>query len=330
VIAPDVGGGFGSKIYLYAEDVALTWAVKQINRSIKWTSDRSEAFLTDAHGRDHVTPRRDGDGRGRQVPGHARCTPTPTWAPTCRPSPQRCPPSCTPRCWPASTPARESMCEVDAWFTNTAPVDAYRGAGRPEATYLLERLVSRCGWELGLSQDEIRKRNFINSWPYQTPVALHLRRWRLPRLHDQGASAGRRRRLCSAARPPVRPRACCAASATPATSRPAASRPATSQALGRARRPVRMRRGARAPDWQRDRVHRLPQPRPGPRNHLCTGGGGAPGHCRRGGRHRARRHRPRAIRHGHLRLALHLGGWCGHHEGAGQDRGQGQERLRPT
>jgi carbon-monoxide dehydrogenase large subunit len=62
--------------------------------------------------------------------------------------------------------------EVDSWFTNTAPVDAYRGAGRPEATYLLERLVSRCGWEMGLSQDEIRKRNFINSWPYQTPVAL--------------------------------------------------------------------------------------------------------------------------------------------------------------
>jgi aerobic carbon-monoxide dehydrogenase large subunit len=62
--------------------------------------------------------------------------------------------------------------EVDAWFTNTAPVDAYRGAGRPEATYLLERLVSRCAWDLGIGQDEIRKRNFINSWPYQTPVAL--------------------------------------------------------------------------------------------------------------------------------------------------------------
>ena len=62
--------------------------------------------------------------------------------------------------------------EVDAWFTNTAPVDAYRGAGRPEATYLLERLVSRCAWEMGLGQDEIRKRNFITTFPYQTPVAL--------------------------------------------------------------------------------------------------------------------------------------------------------------
>jgi carbon-monoxide dehydrogenase large subunit len=62
--------------------------------------------------------------------------------------------------------------EVDAWFTNTAPVDAYRGAGRPEATYLLERLVTRCGWELGLAQDEIRRRNFVKDFPYQTPVAL--------------------------------------------------------------------------------------------------------------------------------------------------------------
>src|ERR1700722_19665544 len=55
VIAPDVGGGFGSKIYLYAEDVALIWASKKIGRPVKWTSERSEAFLTDAHGRDHVT-----------------------------------------------------------------------------------------------------------------------------------------------------------------------------------------------------------------------------------------------------------------------------------
>ncbi|MBS0610786.1 MAG: molybdopterin-dependent oxidoreductase, partial [Proteobacteria bacterium] len=62
--------------------------------------------------------------------------------------------------------------EVDGWFTSTAPVDAYRGAGRPEATYLVERLVTRCAWDLGLSQDEIRKRNFITQFPHQTPVAL--------------------------------------------------------------------------------------------------------------------------------------------------------------
>ena len=71
VIAPDVGGGFGSKIYLYAEDVVVTWAAKQLNRPVKWTAERCESFVSDAHGRDHVTDRRAGDGQGRQVPRHA-------------------------------------------------------------------------------------------------------------------------------------------------------------------------------------------------------------------------------------------------------------------
>lgn len=171
VIAPDVGGGFGSKIYLYAEDVALTWAAKQLNCAIKWTADRSEAFLSDAHGRDHVSHAEmamDKDGKflalrvhtdanlGAYLSTFATAVPTILYA--------------TLLAGQYTTP--QIYCEVDAWFTNTAPVDAYRGAGRPEATYLLERLVSRCGWEMGLSQDEIRKRNFINSFPYQTPVAL--------------------------------------------------------------------------------------------------------------------------------------------------------------
>jgi carbon-monoxide dehydrogenase large subunit len=171
VIAPDVGGGFGSKIYLYAEDVCLTWAAKQLNCSIKWTADRSEAFLSDAHGRDHVSHAEmamDKDGKflamrvhtdanlGAYLSTFSTAVPTILYA-TLLAGQYTCP---------------QIYVEVDAWFTNTAPVDAYRGAGRPEATYLLERLVSRCGWELGLSQDEIRKRNFINTWPYQTPVAL--------------------------------------------------------------------------------------------------------------------------------------------------------------
>ncbi len=171
VIAPDVGGGFGSKIYLYAEDVALTWAAKQVNRSIKWTCERSESFLTDAHGRDHVSHAEmamDKDGKflamrvhtdanlGAYLSTFSTAVPTILYA-TLLAGQYTCP---------------QIYVEVDSWFTNTAPVDAYRGAGRPEATYLLERLVSRCGWEMGLAQDEIRKRNFINSWPYQTPVAL--------------------------------------------------------------------------------------------------------------------------------------------------------------
>ncbi|TFZ00317.1 xanthine dehydrogenase family protein molybdopterin-binding subunit [Ramlibacter humi] len=171
VIAPDVGGGFGSKIYLYAEDVALTWAAKQLNCAIKWTCERSEAFLSDAHGRDHVSRAEmamDKDGKflalrvhtdanlGAYLSTFSTAIPTILYA--------------TLLAGQYTTPLIHV--EVDAWFTNTAPVDAYRGAGRPEATYLLERLVTRCAWEMGLSQDEIRKRNFVTQFPYQTPVAL--------------------------------------------------------------------------------------------------------------------------------------------------------------
>ena len=171
VIAPDVGGGFGAKIYLYAEDVCLTWASKKLNRNIRWTCDRSEAFLSDAHGRDHASHAEmalDKDGQflalkvhtnanlGAYLSTFSTAVPTILYA--------------TLLAGQYSTP--QVYVEVDAWFTNTAPVDAYRGAGRPEATYLLERLVSRAAWETGLGQDEIRKRNFIKAFPYQTPVAL--------------------------------------------------------------------------------------------------------------------------------------------------------------
>ena len=171
VIAPDVGGGFGSKIFLYAEDVALTWASKQLNCAIKWAADRSESFLTDAHGRDHATVAEmamDANGKflalrvhtdanlGAYLSTFSTAVPTILYA--------------TLLAGQYTTP--QVYVEVDAWFTNTAPVDAYRGAGRPEATYLLERLVTRCAWDLGLAQDEIRRRNFITQFPYQTPVAL--------------------------------------------------------------------------------------------------------------------------------------------------------------
>lgn len=171
VIAPDVGGGFGAKIYLYAEDVCVTWAAKKLNRAVKWTCDRSEAFLSDAHGRDHSTHAElalDKDGKflalrastdanlGAYLSTFSTAIPTILHA--------------TLLAGQYTTP--QIFIEVRAWFTNTAPVDAYRGAGRPEATYLLERIITRAAWETGLSQDEIRKRNFITTFPYQTPVAL--------------------------------------------------------------------------------------------------------------------------------------------------------------
>src|SRR6185369_12142897 len=171
VVAPDVGGGFGSKIYLYPEDVVVTWASKQLNRPVKWTSDRSEAFLSDAHGRDHVTVAElalDKNGKflamrvrtnanlGAYLSTFASCIPTILYA--------------TLLAGQYTTPA--IYCEVTAVFTNTTPVDAYRGAGRPEATYVVERLVETAARELKLDPVEIRRRNFIKTFPYQTPVAL--------------------------------------------------------------------------------------------------------------------------------------------------------------
>ncbi len=171
VVAPDVGGGFGSKIYLYGEDVVVTWAAKQINRPVKWTADRSESYVSDAHGRDHVTVAElalDKDGKflamrvrttanmGAYLSTFATCIPTILYA--------------TLLAGQYTTPL--IYCEVTAVFTNTAPVDAYRGAGRPEATYVVERLVETAAREMKIDPVEIRRRNFIREFPYQTPVAL--------------------------------------------------------------------------------------------------------------------------------------------------------------
>jgi len=171
VVAPDVGGGFGSKIYLYAEDVVVTWASKQINRPVKWTAERSESFVSDAHGRDHHTIAElamDKDGKflamrvkttanmGAYLSTFASAIPTILYA--------------TLLAGQYTTPVIHV--EVTAVFTNTAPVDAYRGAGRPEATYVVERLVETAAREMKLDPAEIRRRNFIKNFPYQTPVAL--------------------------------------------------------------------------------------------------------------------------------------------------------------
>ena len=171
VVAPDVGGGFGSKIYLYGEETALVFAAKFIKRPIKWTCDRSEAFLSDAHGRDHVSTAQlglDKDGKflalradttanmGAYLSTFSTCIPTILHA--------------TLLAGQYTTP--KIYCEVTAVFSNTAPVDAYRGAGRPEATYLLERIVETAAHELGLDPAEIRRRNFITTFPYASPVGL--------------------------------------------------------------------------------------------------------------------------------------------------------------
>ncbi len=173
VVAPDVGGGFGSKIYHYAEEAIVTWAAAKVKRPVKWTADRSESFMSDAHGRDHVTHAElalDKNGKflglkvstianmGGYLSTFAPAIPTYLYA--------------TLLAGTYTTPV--IYCEVKAVFTNTVPVDAYRGAGRPEATYILERIVDTAARELKIDAAEIRRRNFIpkDAYPYQTPVAL--------------------------------------------------------------------------------------------------------------------------------------------------------------
>ena len=173
VVAPDVGGGFGTKIFHYAEEAFVTYASKVVNRPVKWTSTRSEAFVSDAHGRDHVTKielAMDKDYKFTAVRTDTYANmgaylstfapSVPTWL------------HGTLMAGNYTTPL--VYVNVKAVFTNTVPVDAYRGAGRPEATYQLERVIDKAAREIGMDPAELRRLNFIkpDQFPYQTPVAV--------------------------------------------------------------------------------------------------------------------------------------------------------------
>jgi carbon-monoxide dehydrogenase large subunit len=171
VIAPDVGGGFGSKIFIYAEETVCVWAAKKVGRPVKWTAERGEAFLADAHGRDHLTTAElalDAGGNilalraktkanlGAYLSTFASSVPTYLYAPLLSGQ--------------YNIPA--IYCEVDGVYTTTAPVDAYRGAGRPEATYVVERLIEVAARQTGRNPAEFRRQNFITAFPHQTPVIM--------------------------------------------------------------------------------------------------------------------------------------------------------------
>ena len=171
VVAPDVGGGFGTKIFHYAEEAFCTFAARQLKRPVKWTSTRSEAFMSDAHGRDHVTKIElalDGDNNFMAIRTETYANmgaylstfapSVPTWL------------HGTLMAGNYRTPL--IYVNVKAVFTNTVPVDAYRGAGRPEATYQLERVIDKAARELGVDPIKLRRQNFISEFPYQTPVAV--------------------------------------------------------------------------------------------------------------------------------------------------------------
>jgi carbon-monoxide dehydrogenase large subunit len=172
VIAPDVGGGFGSKIFIYPEETVVCWAAKRVGRPVKWTADRSESFLTDAHGRDHVTHAEVAFDANNKILGLKAHTianigaymstfssSVPTYLYGLLLSGQY------------DIPAIYG--EVDAVYTNTTPVDAVRGAGRPEAAFLVERLMETAARELGEDPAELRRKNFVRKFPHQTPVILN-------------------------------------------------------------------------------------------------------------------------------------------------------------
>ena len=171
VIAPDVGGGFGSKIYIYPEEIVCLWASKRTGVPVKWNCDRTEAFLTDAHGRDHVSTVKmafDSDNKitgfkvdtianlGAYMSLFSSSVPTYLYA--------------TLLSGQYNIPSIHA--NVRTVYTNTVPVDAYRGAGRPEATYLMERVMETAARELGVTPAELRRNNFIREFPHQTPVIM--------------------------------------------------------------------------------------------------------------------------------------------------------------
>ena len=296
VIAPDVGGGFGSKMFIYPEDVAVTWAARKCGRPVEWTAERSESFLVDAHGRDHLTHAElalDADGKflamrvqknanmGAYLSTFGSCIPTILYG-TLLAGQYR-----TPHIIARST----------AVFTNTAPVDAYRGAGRPEATYVVERLVTRAAWQLGLAQDEIRRRNFVTEFPVPDTRRAAVRHWRLPAVLEQCERARRRSRLPGAQGGVGRARAAARPGLLELHRGVRARAVERGRRARRARGTFRGRRGARPSDRVGDRIHRLAQPRPGARDHVRAGRG-------RSSWHRCRRRRRRAWRSGRVLFGM--------------------------
>ncbi|MCY6382908.1 xanthine dehydrogenase family protein molybdopterin-binding subunit [Hoeflea prorocentri] len=171
VIAPDVGGGFGSKIYIYPEEIVCLWASKRTGVPVKWVADRTESFQCDAHGRDHISNIKigfDSDNRitalkvdtvanlGAYMSLFSSSVPTYLYATLLS----------------GQYNIANIHANVRTVYTNTAPVDAYRGAGRPEASYLLERTMETAARELGVSPAELRRKNFITEFPHQTPVIM--------------------------------------------------------------------------------------------------------------------------------------------------------------
>jgi carbon-monoxide dehydrogenase large subunit len=169
IITPDVGGGFGMKIFVYPETVLVLFAARRLGRPVRWISERGEGFISDTQGRDHVTLAElalDENARALAI----RITNTANMGAYLSNFAPFIPTGCYGPMLSGLYDIPTGYAEVTTVFTNTVPVDAYRGAGRPEAAYMIERLVDAAARDIGMAPDEFRRRNFIpkESLPYET------------------------------------------------------------------------------------------------------------------------------------------------------------------
>ena len=173
VITPDLGGAFGITHFLFAEQVMVLYAARALGRPVRWNGDRSESFLSDNHGRDHVTDAALAlDAEGRILAIHAATVANmgaylSNFGPFI-------PTGCYAKMFSGQYRIPAAYGEVKCVFTNTVPVDAYRGAGRPEAAYIVERMIDIAAFDLGIDPAELRRRNVIvpDDFPYKTATGL--------------------------------------------------------------------------------------------------------------------------------------------------------------
>ena len=330
VIAPDVGGGFGSKIFIYPEEMVALWASKKVGRPVKWTSDRTEAFLTDAHGRDHLTKAemafdKDNKVTGLRVKTYANLggymslfsSSVPTYLYATLLSGQYNIPNI--------------FAEVISVYTNTTPVDAYRGAGRPEASFVVERLMETAARQLKVDPDRAAAQELHHQLPAPDAGDHGLRHRRLQRVAGCGDEGDRLCRLRLPQGEGEEAKASCAVIGVSCYIEACGIAP--SKAVGSL--------GAGVGLWESAEVRVNPvgtiEVLTGSHSHgqghetsFCQVIAGAARHPHQPGLDHPWRHRQGAVRHGHLRLAFGRRRSHRDRQGDGEDGGQGQEDRRPS
>ena len=331
VIAPDVGGGFGYKGKLYPEESIVAFAARRLQRPVRWVATRAESFISDNQGRDHATKAElalDADGHflalrvntlanlGAYVSTFGAAIPSAIYSALLA--------------GVYRTPA--ISVESIGVFTNTIPTDAYRGAGRPEACYVLERLADRAADKLSLDRAEIRRRNLIpaSAMPYKTPIGPTYDSGDFPRLLARVAGAWRLLEIRSAPhsgqenRPAARVR-------HGVLRRVVGRRPdAFCRRARRTRGILRKRFASGRARRSGARGARHPQPRPGPRHVVCADPGDAAWRAGRENHDHRGRHRSRPVRHRHIRVTLDRGRRLRARSRGRQDHRQGQADRGPS